>query len=67
MARLLDGSNWFTLAVSASRHGVQESTVRQWVHRRKVSSHKLDGRLWVCDDDVADCALLKRLRDTPTG
>lgn len=67
MARMLDGTNWFVLAESSRRHKVTEALIRKWIERDKVHSHKLDGRLWVCDDDVADMALLKRLRETPTG
>lgn len=65
--RTPDGTTWLPIAESALRHRVRTGTVRQWVYLNHVRSWKLDNRLWVCDDDVADRELAwrkRRLGDT---
>lgn len=63
--RAPDGTTWLPVADSADRHGVRVRTVYEWCRRTvrrepKVRSHKFSGRIWVCDDDVADAELRAR-------
>lgn len=70
MPRILDGTTWLELAAAARRHGVSEDAVKMAVRRGKVRSHRLDGKVWVCSDDVADVELAnyrRRVEDTPTA
>jgi hypothetical protein len=57
MPRVLDGTTWLEISVSAARHRLRVGTVRQAITDGRVHSHTLDGRTWVCDDDVADVEL----------
>lgn len=64
--RASDGTTWLPLAESGNRHAVPLTTILVWRHRHQIRSWKLDNRVWVCDDDVADMELLGRTR-RPTG
>lgn len=60
--RATDGTTWLPIAESADRHSVPRATVQMWRYRQQIRSWKLDNRVWVCDDDVADMELLRRAR-----
>lgn len=50
-----EGVEWL-LATEAARRipGGEATTIRSWVLRGKVRSHRIRGRLWVCMADVLD-------------
>jgi hypothetical protein len=57
--------DWVTVAEAAHHYRIQPATVRQWVHRYRIPTVKLDGRLLL--DDLALAACDKARRDTRKG
>lgn len=58
-----DGTRWAGVDEAAREQRVRPGTIRVWVHRGVVRSHRDDKRvLWVCLDDVADAELAWRTR-----
>lgn len=48
------GDEWLLANDAAARARVTPVTIRSWVLRRKVSGHRIGGRLWVRMADVLD-------------
>lgn len=57
-----DGTRWATVADAAQSQRVRPGTIRVWVHRELVRSHRILGRTYVCLDDVADAEVAWRRR-----
>jgi excisionase family DNA binding protein len=47
-----DGSEWLTVAEAARTVRVRPSTIRVWVHRRKVRGKRMGREAWVHMGDV---------------
>ena len=53
MIRDHHGEEWLTVAEAAARVLVLPGTIYVWIHRRKVTCHKIHGRAHVRLADVA--------------
>lgn len=51
--RAPDGSEWVSVAEAAARLGVPRNRIDQWVSRKRVRSIRVNGRRYVCFQDVA--------------
>jgi excisionase family DNA binding protein len=62
-----DGSRWATVPEAARSVRVREQTIRVWVSRNRVRSHRVGRTTWVNVDDVADRELAWRRRVVADG